>query len=154
MVSVKLLKMTQSIDGKVMGVDDRDLQLRVLRGRCKMSAMMCRIMPVTSKEVRVRTSGSGSSKVLNPDPSKGPGLAICMNLNLNIGSGSGANPVHRVREPDRGQSTCTCAPLPSTRLPTLTPTFCPLHAYARPFFCWKLALNPCYALQGETGMIT
>jgi hypothetical protein len=105
MVSVKLLKMTQSIDGKVMGVDDRDLQLRVLRGRCKMSAMMCRIMPVTSKEVRVRTSGSGSSKVLNPDPSKGPGLAICMNLNLNIGSGSGANPVHRVREPDRGQST-------------------------------------------------
>ena len=103
--TVKLLKMTQSIDGKVMGVDDRDLQLRVLRGRCKMSAMMCRIMPVTSKEVRVRTSGSGSSKVLNPDPSKGPGLAICMNLNLNIGSGSGANPVHRVREPDRGQST-------------------------------------------------
>ena len=32
------------------------------------------------------------------------GSARSMNPNLNIWSGSGANPVHRVREPDRGQS--------------------------------------------------
>ena len=56
-------------------------------------------------EVRVRTSGSGSCKMSDPDPSKGSGPAIFMNLNPNLGSGSCANPVRRVREPDRGQST-------------------------------------------------
>jgi hypothetical protein len=45
--------------------------------------------------------------MLNPDPSKGSGPAICMNPDLNIGSGSCVNPVHGVREPDRGQSSDT-----------------------------------------------
>jgi len=57
----------------------------------------------------------------DPDPSKGSGPDIFMNLNLNIGSGPCVNPVRRVREPDRGQSTSSALALvPSGSLKATT----------------------------------
>ena len=57
-----------------------------------------------------QVSGSGSDPRSRFAQPAEPGAQVrfnsarSMNPNLNIGSGSGANPVHRVREPDRGQS--------------------------------------------------